>query len=37
MVVPDSYNEDIGNAEFVAPTTSVAPEEIVLVNVVRKR
>ena len=33
IVVPDSCVEDNGNAEFIAPTTSVAPEEIVLGNI----
>ena len=33
IAVPDSYVEDSTNAEFIAPASSVAPEEIVLGSV----
>ena len=32
-VVPTSYVEDSVNAEFIPPTTSFSPEEILLVNI----
>ena len=33
IIVPGSYVEDNRKAEFIAPTTSVSPEEIILGNI----